>query len=148
MLAAMIKEKKEEPRLWSKQPRLPADVVAQEHRGVHALLERWGAWNRERYQQGTCASLESNYDNSGAREVKRPTVALPPDPRLRRIEEVVVAMMQDRSTEQHGETLREFYCKRWALKTICWAHALQYEDFGRWMYDCRAMVLNATAGAS
>lgn len=132
-------------RLYSRDQRLPRDTIAPEHQAVHVDCERWGAWNRERYQQGRCRSIEHRYDDDGGRKVKRPTVALAPDPMLRRIEVAVVALMQTPATEHHGETLREYYARRWALKTICWAHAIRYEDFGRWIYDCRQAVLNLLA---
>jgi hypothetical protein len=129
------------PRLWSKAPRAPQDAVADEHREIHADLDRWGRWNREKYQKGTCASIEKNFDETGGRHVRAPVIALPPDPTLRRIEEIVVAM---RSTaEQHSETLALYYCRRISPKNICWSMRLRYEDFARWMFDCRAMVLRA-----
>lgn len=128
-------------RLYSKQQRVPVDVVAPEHLDLHSELERWGQWNREgRPGPGSCASLEGDFTGSGGRETRTPVVSLPPDPRLARIEAAVVSMIRDRVAEQYGETLREFYCKRWEPKTVCWAHALQYEGFARWMYLCRQAV--------
>jgi len=122
-------------------PRLPVDVVAVAHVAIHFDLDRWGRWNRERYQQQTCESIEKNFEETGGRQAKKAVVALPPDARLRRMEEIVVALIQDDQTEAHGETLRQFYCRRWAPKTICWAHHLQYEGFGAWMFLSRALVL-------
>lgn len=187
---AMTQE--EPPRLYSKTQRAPVDEVAGEHRLIHADLERWGRWNRERYQQGMCASLEQRFDSSGGREPSKAIVSLPPDPILSKIEWTVTMMQLDqtpiekagryvlvtkpRSTpaavraalaareigkgqqqhadvqqavvvrvEQLGETLTEFYCKGWALKSICWAHGLQYEAFAAWMYDCRSELLRRMA---
>jgi hypothetical protein len=181
----------EEPRLYSKQQRSPVDEVAAEHIEVHGNLERWGRWQREKYQQGVCSSLEKRYDNSGGREPSKALVSLPPDPLLSRIEWVITMMLADLTpvdwsgrylltskprrtpeavraaaaareigkaepehqaqgevkqavvvrVEQLGETLVEFYAKREALKTICWKHALRYEHFGPWMFECRAAVL-------
>lgn len=185
----------EEPRLYSKQQRAPVDEVAGEHRIIHNDLERWGRWQRERYQQGTCASLEQNFDSSGGREPSKAIVSLPPEPLLGRIEWTIVQMQVDSTpvdwsgrylllsrprkrpaavvaareigkpptaeqmpelsenelrrraqavvvrVEQLGETLVEFYARREALKTICWKHALQYEQFTAWMFECRATLL-------
>lgn len=150
MIGLMGAEDQEQPRLYSKEVRAPVDIVAVEHLVVHADCERWGRWNRAgRPVGGSCASIEGEYMSSldgtgdGGRQTRAAVVSLPPDPLLARIEVIVVSMMQHSVTEQQGETLREFYCKRWALKTICWAHALRYEGFSRWMFLCRQSVLNA-----
>jgi hypothetical protein len=74
---------RERVRMYSRQERVPVDVIAPEHDDVHRDLERWGAWNRERYSAGACASIEGDYDPGPGREPKRPVVALPPDPILR-----------------------------------------------------------------
>ena len=138
----------DEIRLYSKQARVPVDVVAPEHFELHSDLERWGQWNREgRPAGGTCNSIEGNMTSeSGGREARAPQVSLPPDPLMARIEAAVVRMMQDPVAGQYGETLREFYCKRWPAKTICWAHALQYEGFARWMWLAREAVASALDG--
>lgn len=134
---------------------------------IHADLERWGSWNRERYQAGMCSSIEQRFDSSGGREPSKAIVSLPPDPMLARIEWTVTLMQQDQTpiaqdgryvllrkprsgaaenavlakVEQLGETLTEFYCKGWPAKTICWGHGLRYELFAEWMYDCRSTLL-------
>lgn len=174
-MLAMRDEGKDERRnrAWMERGR---DEVAQEHQAAHGELQRWGLWQRERYQQGVCASLEHNFDNSGGRTPSRAIVSLPPDPRLAALEAAIVAMQIDRTpviwsgrylivrkprrgpglpeegvmvlVEQMGETLAEYYAKRWPPRTICWAHALQYEDFAKWMYDCRAMVIRRLGSAT
>ena len=133
----------DEIRLYSKQARTPVDVVAVEHLMLHSDLERWGQWNREgRPAGGTCNSLEGNMTSeSGGRETRSPVVSLPPDPLMARIEAAVVRLIADPLLEPYGETLREFYCKRWPAKTICWAHGLQYEGFPRWMWLSREAVM-------
>lgn len=165
-------EEQEKPRLYSRQERAPVDVVTTEHRFTHSELERWGAWNRERRETGQASSVEGDFAGDGGfRETPQATVLLPPDPKLAAIETVVVSMLIDQTpinwegrylylrkprsgrgaiseamvarVEQLGETLREFYCKRWELKSICWAHALEYEDFPRWMFMCREAVRKA-----
>lgn len=139
-------------RLYSRQERNPVDVVATEHLFLHNDLERWGQWNREgRPSGGTCNSIEGDYRETGGRETRAPVISLPPDPLMARIERAVVTMIGDRVAAQYGETLREFYCKRWAAKTICWAHGLQYEGYQRWVWLCRESVrkiLEADAGAA
>lgn len=131
----------QEVRLYTKQPRGAVDVVAPEHAEIHAELEKWGAWNRERRQQGTCESIEKNFSETGGRVSRRPLIALPPNMRMAQIEQAVTYMLRDQALEQFGECLRMFYCKRWALKTICWSLAIQYEDLPRWTYTSRKAVL-------
>jgi hypothetical protein len=185
----------QEPRLYSKQQRAPVDEVAGEHLLIHSDLERWGRWQRERYQQGMCSSLEKRYDSSGGREPSKAIVSLPPDSLLSRLEWVITLMLADLTpvdwsgrylltskprrtpesvraaaaareigkpapehqadgevkqavvvrVEQLGETIVEYYAKREAPKTICWKHALRYEDFAPWMFECRTMVLQRLA---
>lgn len=132
---AMTEQENEGPRLYSRQARVPQDLVLPKHQVIHVELDRWGRWNRERYQQGTCESLEKNFA-SGGREVKRPIVTLPPDPRNQQIERAVLRMLFE-----HGETTKLYYEKRRSPTTICQIFALRFEDFGKWMGDCRDMVL-------
>src|SRR3954462_3554867 len=92
-------------RLYSKEQRAPVDIVAPHHTKTHADLERFGNWNRERYQQGFCYSVEHRFE-SNVREVKRATITLPPDPMLAKLERVILTL-----PEQHSETIIQFYCK-------------------------------------
>jgi len=130
----------DEPRLYSRQQRTPVDVIAPQHIEIHVDLERWGAWNRERKQQGTCSSVESEYDSSGGRETKRSTVSLPANPRHGQIDRVVRQMRM--RVPQHGETVTLFYAKRRSPLDICHVMLLRFEDLPKWMFDCRAMVIN------
>lgn len=140
----------DEPRLYSRQQRTPVDVIAEQHRDIHADLERWGAWNRERKQQGTANSIEGEYDSSGGREVKRSTISLPANPRHGQLERVVRQMQM--RVPQHGETIKLFYAGARSGKngrvvpaspmTICHVMLLRFEAFPKWMFDCRSMVVN------
>lgn len=140
----------DEVRMYSRQERTPVDVIAPQHIAIHADLERWGAWNRERHQQGSASSAEGDYEGGGGgREVKRPSVALPANPRHGQLDRVV-RLMQLR-VPQHGETIKLFYAGARNRKgrvfpasptIICNVMMLRFEDFQKWMFDCRAMVVN------
>lgn len=130
----------DEVRLYSRQHRTPVDVIAPQHVELHADLERWGTWNRERYQQGTCESFEKNFDETGGRHVKRTHISLPVNPMHAKLDRVV-RLMQMR-VPQHGETVKLFYAKRRSPLMICHAMVLRFEDFPTWMFDCRSMALN------
>lgn len=134
----------DEPRLYSKprsgRDRVAVDEVKPEHRAIHADLERWGAWNRERKSAGTCESLEKNFDDDGGRTTKRSTVSLPTDPRLVAIEAVMRRMHYG-----HHLCIKLFYAKRLEPNKICHAIDIRYEDFAQWMYDARQMVINLLA---
>lgn len=131
-------EEKEGVRLWSRQRRAPVDEIAEQHRVVHEWLERWGRWQRGGSSgPATCNSLEGNFDPSAGREVKRPMVSLPPNPIYPRMNRAIWEMPL-----QHGETIRLFYGRRRSPMVICSVMVLRWEDFGKWMFDCRAMVRN------
>ncbi len=125
-----IEEK--ELRLYSKQPRCPSDIVAQQHQDIHAELERWGAWNAERYKAGASGSVESRY-----REQTAAATGLGVDPRLVALERAVLHL-----PPKHRDTVRIFYVDRQDARTICRVFALRYEAFPSWMFLCRAMVVN------
>jgi hypothetical protein len=128
-----------DPRLYSKQPRIPVDVIAPQHVDIHADLERWGGWNRERYEAGTCASIEKRYD-AGGREVKKAVVSLPTNPRNLQLDRAVRHMSM--AVPQHYETIKLFYVTRRPPIVICRMVTVHWKDFGTWMFDCRAMVIN------
>lgn len=130
----------DETRLYTKTPRVPVDVVAPQHLELHAELERWGSWNRERYEAGTCSSVEKRFDSSGGREAKRAVVSLPPDPRLRILDRTLRRMVM--SVPQHAEAIKLFYANRRTPVVICRVLVIHWKDFGTWMFDARAMVLN------
>ena len=130
MLMAIEEEK--ELRLYSKQPRCPADVIAPQHRDIHAELERWGAWNAERYKASSSGSVESRY-----REQLPPATGHGVDPRLIALERAVLGL-----PAKHRDSVRMFYVAREDARTICRVFFLRYEAFPSWMFLCRAMVLN------
>ena len=127
---------KPEVRLYSTPPAVPADVVPPQHQDIHTDLERWGEWNRERRQIGHCRSVEHRYE-TGGRQVKPPQISLPINPRNQQIDRAVY-----RLPEQHRESVRLYYVIRWEPRRICKAMAIHRTAFPRWMFDCRAMVLN------
>lgn len=154
-------------RLYSKPSRLPVDVVAPQHAEIHAELSKWGAWNRDRYEPGACESIEHRFDNTGGRRVKTPQIALPPNPMLREIDRVVRLMGM--RVPKHGETIKIYYVGKLRdgqkrqrpgeLKRpranagglvyipcdpakICRLMVIRWEDFPKWMHDCRSMVVN------
>lgn len=124
-------DQQDAPRLYSKQPRCPADVVAPQHQDIHADLERWGAWNAERYRAGASGMVERY------RPPTPPATGLGVDPRLIALERAVLHL-----PAKHRDTVRLFYVDRQDARTICRVFALRYEAFPSWMFLCRAMVLN------
>jgi DNA-directed RNA polymerase specialized sigma24 family protein len=123
----------DEPRLYSRPARVPVDVVEPQHEDIHAELEKWGRWNRERSRARGCASAESVYERtrtpgSTVEEVDLRSVA---------IEKAVLRM-----PEQQRDTTRLFYVQGVSPHGICRVFTLRYESFQGWMFTCRAMVLN------
>jgi hypothetical protein len=106
----------ESVRLYSKQPRLPVDVVAPEHAEIHVDLDRWGAWNRERYQPGTCASIEK-YFTKGGDTTPPATAPSAVNPRHLQVERAVI--LAGVHSPQHGECIRQFYVRRSTPIVIC-----------------------------
>lgn len=133
-------EKPNDVRLYSKAPRVPVDVIAPQHTEIHAELERWGAWNRERYEAGTCSSMEKGFDNTGGRSVKKAVVSLPPDPILRILDKTLRMMVM--RVPQHAEAIKLYYATRRTPVVICRVLVIHWKDFGTWMFDARAMVIN------
>lgn len=119
-------------RLYSRQARCPVDVIAPQHQDVHALCERWGAWNAERYRAGTSGSVESRY-----REQTPHATGDGVDPRMIQVERAVLRMPKD-----YRDTVRMFYVTRTDPRTICKIFTLRYEAFGPWMFTARAMIVN------
>lgn len=122
----------EQVRLYSRAPRVPIDVVAERHQGIHARLEQWGRWNAERYRASSCYSVESRYREQSPRAtggildlsslaIERAVLRLPPMQR---------------------ETVRMFYVVRRTPHAICKAYAIPFKSFASWMHMARAMVLN------
>jgi hypothetical protein len=138
-------EEEQAVRMYSKTPRVPVDVIAAQHVEVHADLERWGSWNRDRYEPGTCASVEKRYEPRN-KELRPPHVSLPTRPRNLEIDRVVRLMSM--SLPQHAETLKLFYVVRRQPQVICRLVVVHWKDFGGWMFDCRAMVINISKASA
>lgn len=148
-MSAVLKMVVEAPRLYSRQQRAPADVIAIQHVGIHADLEAWGQYCRDRYESGTCASAEKFHDETGGRQVRAPQVALPENPRHRQVDKVVRHMRMQ--MPQHGEALRLFYAGemqrrlmyvRASPHRICIVLHLRFEDFPGVMFYARAATIN------
>lgn len=144
--ALMRKRYMAPPKAW--EAKLPLDVVAEQHKRIHAELDRWGRWNREKLQAGKCGGVEANYD-AGGRESKRAVVVLPPDPLMHQIDRVARAMTL--AVPRHGETVKLYYCGRLERRTmyvrcdphlICRIMSIHWDEFPSWMAYCRAMVIN------
>jgi hypothetical protein len=146
----------EDVRLYSKAPRMPVDVVAPQHAEIHHDLDRWGLWNRDRYQPGTCASMEKLYYKGGdtTPPATAPTLA---NPRHLAIDRAVRRMSM--GAHQHSETIKLYYVTRpvrrivmrggtrievrcTTAQAICGLLTIHWKDFGTWMFDCRSMVVN------
>jgi hypothetical protein len=119
-------------RLYSTGHRLPVDVVAEQHQEIHAELERWGAWNAERYKPASVGSVESRYREATA---KATADSIPPS--IMAIERAVLRMPRP-----HRDIIRMFYVTRDSPSYICRAHVLRPRTFQTWMFNARAMVVN------
>lgn len=120
-------------RLYSKAQRVPVDVVAPQHEDIHADLEKWGRWNRERTASRGCASAESVYEKtrtpgSTAHEV---------DLRSVQLERAVLNV-----PEPYRQTLRLFYVQGISPSALCKGFSMRHEAFAAWMFAARAMVVN------
>lgn len=86
------------------------DAVPDNQRIIHAELEAWARWCREKWQPKTCESVEGKFDpGEGGRHSRAATIALPENPRLRAIDGVI-RHMRAFSMPAHGEALRLYYC--------------------------------------
>lgn len=143
-------EQKEEPRLYTRQPRGPVDQVAPQHVAIHAELEAWGRWSRDKYQQGTCDSVEKRFDpGEGGRKVRPPSMpALPENPQYRQLDRVVRHMRM--WLNQHGEAVVLYYVGQLYRgrnvpcepRIICRMLHIHWTMFGPLMFDSRAAVIN------
>lgn len=127
-------------RLYSRMPRVPVDVIAPQHIEIHADLERWGAWNRDRYQPATCASIEKMYEKGGRDATPASTAPSIVNPRHMQIERAVRYMGM--RLPQHGETVKLFYVNRRTPQVICRLVVIHWRDFPVWIGTCRSMVVN------
>lgn len=131
LMLMAIEEEKELPRLYSRAPRCPADIVAPQHRDIHAELERWGSWNAERYRAGASGSVESRYREQTPKGMESV------DLKLIDLERAVL-----RLPVPQRDTVRMFYVTREDARTICRIFSLRYEAFPAWMYAARHLVLH------
>lgn len=118
----------------------PIDDVAPEHADVHADLAAWGRWSLDRRSGVRCGSAESGY-RSNWRSWHYPTAQemMPslPNPRAREVDRAVLGL-----PDQHRQTVRLYYVFNARPEVICRRVVIRQTDFGRWMRDCRCMVLN------
>lgn len=140
-------------RAW--QPRAPLDVIAPQHEVVHLDLDAYGRWCREKYQPGTCDSIEGRFDpGEGGRKSKPPQVSLPENDLHRRLDKVIRHMRMH--MPDHGEALKLYYVGRpvdlrerpgviyvrCAPPQICRILRRHWSTFVPFMFDARAAVLN------
>ena len=131
----------EEPRMYSRTRPLPVDVVDPDHTAIHSDLEAWGRWNRDRGHKMLCGSAEGNY-RAPWRQWSYPTTAEMMPRNLRNPRNVAVDRAVLHLPEQHRETVRRYYVFQQVPELIARKANIRYIDFGRWMRDCRCMVLN------
>jgi hypothetical protein len=145
----------DQPRLYSRQTKGPQDVVAPQHQEIHAELDSWGRWCRERYVPGECASIEHRFDNTGGRSTKAAVISLPENPMYRRIDKVVRHMRMN--MPDHGEALVLYYAGdlfqpkkmatgliyiRCSAQQICRKLHLHWSHFEGHMTYSRAALVN------
>lgn len=127
-------------RLYSKEERGPVDFIAPHHADLHADLERWGGWNRERYRAGTCDSMEKGYLRGGREAPPAATAPSIINPRTEVIDQAVRLMVAD--YPQISWTLKAYYVERADAYYICRSlrPKLRWEGFGSWMHACRVIL--------
>jgi hypothetical protein len=111
--------------------RTPVDEVAPQHADVHALLIRWGNWNRERSKGGSLAPL---YSTAGTPPTTTPTAC---DPLIIETEKCVLRM-----PKKYATILRDLYVYRCTPYSICDYRHLRFEAWFSWVFRARAMVVN------
>lgn len=118
----------------------PVDVVDDDQAEIHADLETWGRWSLERRSGVRCGSAENGY-RSGWRSWHYPSAEemMPsiPNPRARAVDRAVLGL-----PDQHRTAIRLYYVFKARPEVICRQVVIRHQDFGRWMRDCRCMVLN------
>ena len=120
------------PRLYSRQRTLPVDVIAEQHRELHAWLEQWGAWNASRYRPASCNSVESCYREQTAKATGDGI-----DPRIMVMERAVLGVPM-----LYRTTVRFFYVERMSPGEICRRQVIRKSGFQAWMFLSRCMVVN------
>ena len=126
--------------LYSKPSRLPVDEVAPQHREVHNLGIRWGAWQNFRYAPATCNSAEGDYEKGG-RDATPPATSKPDaDPQIMAFDSAWRLMA--RRVPGHAECIRLYYVERDDLKLICRKLVLHWSSFNWYISHSRSMVKN------
>jgi len=127
--------------LYSKPSRLPVDEVAPQHREVHNLGIRWGAWQNVRYQPATCNSAEGDFKEGRYPDTTPPsTAAQVADPQVMAFDSAWRLMA--RRVPGHAECIRLYYVERDDLKLICRKLILNAGNFGWYISHARSMVRN------
>lgn len=137
-------EKENQIRLYSRKPRVPEDIVEPQHQDVHGKLDRWGRWQREKYEPATCASIEKLYTKGG--DTTPPATAPQPlDPVTVAVDQAVRLLR--RRVPDHAEALRLYYVgadgrRPMEPKLICRRLGLHWSHFRPFMSRARAMAIN------
>jgi hypothetical protein len=118
----------------------PADEIAPEHEAVHAQLEDWGRWNRDRRGRMRLGSAERRCQ-SRYRDHHYPTydemMPVIANPMNLAIDRAVLEVPGG-----HQLALKLNYVQlapAWLIVRRC---RLRPGGFGRWMHDARCMVIN------
>lgn len=131
------KKRERENREWMKRG---SDEIAPQHVSAHHWLTRWGNYGKERYQPQTCDSMEKLY-YKGGEQTPASTAPAAPNPTILAIDrEVRLMAMVD--LPQQGKTLLLYYLVKKSPPRICYAMSLRFENFSKWMFGCRAMLVN------
>jgi DNA-directed RNA polymerase specialized sigma24 family protein len=116
------------------------DIVAPQHELAHAWLEEWGRWSREKRARIRCGSAERQH-RANWRSWHYPTFdeMMPAlvNPRVRLTDRAVL-----RLPFEHRDCIVMFYVEQRQTTQICRVLVIHWRDFGKWMFDCRAMVVN------
>jgi len=135
-VSADDEQEDEGPRLHSRGyvDRVPLDVIAEQHLGVHALLIRWGLWSGSR---GSASLASVEVFSTGKGGTPASTAPMSADPQIMAVERAVLRM-----PTQHRSTVRMLYVQRLTVLSICKAMHLRYEGWEPWIYTARCMVVN------
>lgn len=115
------------------------DRIDPEHYGIHADLEAWGRWSREKRQKRECGSGERSYRSPQPWDAPPLQAFLPANPRHLQIDRAVLAVIS--SSPNHGTALRLYYAQLCPPWLVARRIRIEFGDVGKWMHDSRAMVL-------
>jgi hypothetical protein len=124
--------------------RLPVDNIAPRHIDLHADLEGWGRWSRERRKRHECASLErayrapnGNIDMGWEHNAPQNKPVQIPNERVRALDRAILALPQ-----LHLAGMRLHYWHMRSPAHTCRSLALHFSMFGGFMTTGRDMVIN------